>query len=912
MKTYKELLANKEDYLAHIPKNKSDKNFESLEEHSELVMEYIRQISSEFGLGDIIKRLISSSIEKDATQELNNLIEQLFFESVYFHDFGKVNPNFQNQKMKNSKFEINDFEFGSDHSFPGAVLFIDSFLSTCIEYENLKNAEKLTSVVFLLLFAGQISKHHSPFLTHSLDYVAEKFDFSEIDKKEILNQVFNLTKGVKLNDNSKYWANLAKDKKSGEQSWLQLKLRKFNDLNSKNDIHPFPLFALLKLHYSLLTASDYLATTHYMNQWAEPLSDFGTIKDDLRQRIIQNVRISKEYNKTVFDSIDNYQFTYPQEQSNENLNILRKELSIEVIQNIRRNASEKVFYIEAPTGGGKTNLSMLAAAELLEKNPEINNLYYVFPFTTLITQTYDALKETMGLDEDEIIQLHSKEGFKEKGDGNYGLDKKNHIDYLFLNYPLALLSHVKFFDVLKSNGKEKNYLLHRLANSIVVIDELQSYPPNIWDKLIYLIQNYAEYFNIRFILMSATLPKLDQLSNVVENICHLTNHKKAFFQNPNFCNRVEFDFSLLDWEIPEKEEKLEYLNRLGEFVLERSQVYSRKNDKYPGSVFTIIEFIYKQTATEFHSVMEKLSDGFYDEIFVLSGTILEPRRKEIIHYLKNEENRGKKVILITTQVVEAGVDIDMDLGFKDKSIVDSDEQLAGRINRNVNKPACKLYLFNCDNAEVIYKGDKRFQLLSNELCGLDKEILKSKDFDKLYNSVIGKIEKQNDRKYQVGFSDFESAMQTLNFPEVNDSFRIINQCSSSVFVPINLPVFVPNTENKVRNFTENEMSLLAGYGIATTTDTWVSGEKVFDLYASIVKQEADDFISKKTELKKLQGIMSQFVFSLMAHSKSMNLLLSGSRGEERMGMFYLTHWKDDEIYDFHFGLIEKDEPAIIL
>jgi CRISPR-associated endonuclease/helicase Cas3 len=368
----------------------------------------------------------------------------------------------------------------------------------------------------------------------------------------------------------------------------------------------------------------------------------------------------------------------------------------------------------------------------------------------------------------------------------------------------------------------------------------------------------------------------------------------------------------LDWDIPEKGEKEAYLYKLGNEVVIKSKDYAQSNIKYPNSVFTIIEFIYKKTATDFYSVIEELADGFFDEIFVLSGTILESRRKEIIHYLKFPENRDKKVILITTQVVEAGVDIDMDLGFKDKSIVDSDEQLAGRINRNVNKPACKLYLFNCDKAEVLYKCDERFRLLESDLAGLDREILQSKDFDKLYDVVMNKIDKQNKRTSQQNFTDFSLAMQKLDFPEVNNAFKIINQQSTSVFVPMEIDVYVPGTNNEKRNFTEKELELLERYNIVQPNDLKVSGEKVFDLYQRLIIQENDDFIEAKTELKKLQGIMSQFVFSLMTRSISMEKLVLGTHGEESLGMFYLSHWKEDGVYDYKFGLIEKGEAAIIL
>ena len=899
MQSINDLVKQANNYWAHLPSKESDKKNETLEEHSNLVFSYTQDLIEEYRLKDIIQRLLLNCFDINWSEKSITLLYDLFLESIYFHDLGKINPNFQVVKMKNPTFKQKQLKFGSDHSFPGYVLFIQNKFHDAAKIEDDDEFDIYVTLICLLGF--QISKHHSPYLDDVTSYLEYKFDYSDKDIDQYLMDIIKILEYTNFEEHPEF--KLREIEKISEVVKGTLNA----NLNA-----PFPLFALMKLHYSLLTASDYLATTHYMSNWKNSLTDLGKISEELRNRIIQNVQTTKEYNQKVFNQINGFDFTYPTEPNNENMNRLRQELSVEVIHNIRKNKEKKVFYIEAPTGSGKTNLSMLAAAELLKQHKDISNLYYVFPFTTLITQTYDSLKETMGLEEDEIIQLHSKEGFKEKAEGEYGQDKKNHIDFLFLNYPVALLSHVKFFNILKTNSKQDNYLLHRLANSIVVVDELQTYPPKIWDKLIFFIQNYADYFNIRFILMSATLPKLDKLSTAATDICYLTNHKKEFFQNPNFCKRVEFDFSLLEWETPERQEKADYLNKLGMFVIEQSKDYAFKNAKYPDSVFTIIEFIYKQTATEFYSVIKTLSDGFFDKIFVLSGTILEPRRKEIIYYLKNPDNRNKKIILITTQVVEAGVDIDMDLGFKDKSLVDSDEQLAGRINRNVNKPECKLYLFNCDNAEILYKGDERYKLLQNELAGLDREILQTKDFDKMYDAVIKKIDKKNDRVYQQGFSNFKHDMLLLNFPEIDREFQIINQQSSSIFVPINLDVFVPGTENKERNFSEKEILFLEKYNVLPLNDKTVSGEKVFELYEQLIKQKEVDFIAAKTEVKKLQGIMSKFIFSLMTHSKSMQNLVLGSHGNERMGMYYLSHWEEDETYDYEFGLSEKNEAAIIL
>ena len=908
MKTYQTIFSTPEKYLAHLPKGEKIQSTETLLEHSDLVLYYAQKVCENCGLNRVIEKVITGGNESSSS-ELKTVVYDLFFQSIYFHDFGKINPNFQRKKMNNSNFKSSNYEFGSDHSYPGVLMFINANLSDIIENKELSNNERLTAVIFLFLFCQTIAKHHSPYLTAAFQFIRERLDFSVETETVSLSQVLEILKELENIEPSKYWSTISQGDASQNVSWIIKKVNKFNE--QREVLNPFPLFALLKLHYSLLTASDYLATTHYMNSWETPLDDFGQINDELRQRIIRNVQSTKSYNRSVFENFDGFEFIYPIQTSNENLNRLRQELSVEVIQNIRKNKDKNVFYIEAPTGGGKTNLSMLVAAELLAADSGISNLYYVFPFTTLITQTYKAVKETMGLEEDEMIQFHSKGGFKEKDD-QYGQEKKNHIDYLFLNFPVALVSHVRFFDILKTNSKESNYLLHRLANSIVIVDELQSYPPKIWDKLIYFIQNYALYFNIRFILMSATLPKLDKLSNVATDICYLTNHKQQFFRNPNFCNRVSFDFSLLDWPAPEKEEKAGYLRRLAGVVVEKSKEYAESNSKYPDSIFTIIEFIYKQTATEFYSIVKEEAGAFFDELFVLSGTILEPRRKEIIHYLKDESNRNNKVLLITTQVVEAGVDIDMDLGFKDQSLVDSDEQLAGRINRNVNKQGCKLYLFNCDNAEVLYKGDKRFQLMQAELSGTEEEILQSKDFDLMYDRVIAKIDRQNDRKYQQGFSDFQNYLKMLDFPEVNQNFQIINQQSTSVFVPMSLPVYIPGIDQKERNFSEKEISFLEKYHVVEEGEQEVSGEKVFELYERLIQQKEDDFIAVKIDLKKLQGVMSQFIFSLMTYSKSVEKLVLGAHGEERMGIYYLSHWKEDEVYDYKFGLTENNEPAIIL
>src|SRR5690606_31168898 len=215
---------------------------------------------------------------------------------------------------------------------------------------------------------------------------------------------------------------------------------------------------------------------------------------------------------------------------------------------------------------------------------------------------------------------------------------------------------------------------------------------------------------------------------------------------PNFSGRVAFNFDYFD------RTDLE-LSEIAERWLVESQSYSKKdfgNAKPLDSVYTIIELIFKKTASECYSIIKETD--LFDEIFLLSGTIPPHRRKEIINFLKNKNNRKKKFLLITTQVVEAGVDIDMDLGFKDRSLIDSDEQLAGRINRNVNKKDCVLFLFNYDKESTIYGDDKRLELTRKHIDTEQyKEILNNKDFDRLYDIVINDRDRWNNAKMTENF-----------------------------------------------------------------------------------------------------------------------------------------------------------------
>jgi len=360
------VITNAEKYYAHIDGTKS---IETLVEHIDLVLEYARKIVIKQNIDKVIDILCFSVTS--GNKEVANYIKLLFAGAIAFHDLGKINPNFQSEKMGNYQFEKLRLSIGSQHSVLSSFLFLHYFGQDINNNSSFCKETKILLFAIIHLFCYPILKHHSSALGNETNFSSELFkelfqflQNSSVSLPEVASQ--------KLLTESERWIRQLDESKS------------------------FTLFALLKLNYSLLTASDYYATNEYMADIK--VEDFGLIDDGLRTKIRQNFRTKKLYNKDLFLRFEDFQnkpFGELQEKSGANLNYLRQKLNVEVISTLRDTIDNSWYYIEAPTGAGKTNLSLACISELLEKDKSLNKVFYVFPFTTLITQTFSGIKETI-------------------------------------------------------------------------------------------------------------------------------------------------------------------------------------------------------------------------------------------------------------------------------------------------------------------------------------------------------------------------------------------------------------------------------------------------------------------------------------------------------------------------------------
>jgi CRISPR-associated endonuclease/helicase Cas3 len=574
------------------------------------------------------------------------------------------------------------------------------------------------------------------------------------------------------------------------------------------EIPHFEFYILNKLLFSLLVSSDYYATTDYMS--GLKTDDFGVFSNSKKQELTE-----------LFST-----FTCKLK-SDKGINKLRNKMFQEAEENLLKNLDKNIFYLEAPTGSGKTITSINLALKLLENHEHLNKLLYIFPFNTLVEQTKnvfdDIFKNEFTIEViNSITPINVSEKDQEDTESKY---EKSYVNRLFFHAPAIITTHVALFDILFGTSKEDNFPLWQLANSVIILDEIQSYNNHLWWYMVEFFDKYASLLNMKIIIMSATLPKLDFFLEEKNNFVALIGDKKKkdLFQNALFKDRVKINF-LLD-----KTEKMT-IPKLVELL--KGQPKEKK---------ILFEFIKKQSAREFYNAIK---DEF-ENVYELSGDDNKAYRQYVINKSKNEN-----LIIVATQVIEAGVDIDMDIGFKDISTIDSEEQFMGRINRSCLNNGV-VYFFDMDDAEKIYRGDNRLGL---DLYALKyQDILKNKEFDVYYGEVLERI-KTDKSKFKCGLMTshnyFEEAIKKLNYKKIKEEMTLIKSDTFTLYFPFLIELSQYKGVKEFENLDENFI-----------TDGKLDGQKVWDEFCLLDTLEG----FSKREYKKsiLNSLMQFFTFSIL-------------------------------------------------
>ena len=817
-----ELVNSPSLFYAHI----KDGRVETLKEHSDLVVKYFMNIFNSKNLEDCFLNFENNYL-KEISEEGRLLFRKLLINVFIFHDLGKINPNFQKDKLKNKiniKLDISD----SNHSNISSVLYFDYFIN---DVKSLEKKEMKVLRTILILNAYIISRHHSP-LGEFNSYLEKYSDNSSSESAQDILELFQ--------DNSLYKEDIHSD--YNKLNKIYKRVRTNLEKSTKNEA--IYRYAYMKLVYSLLLASDFYATSEFSTGTA--VKDFGNIHN------IDEIYL--EYKDTeIYKSIRDYESNeyHKKDKKYEDINSLRSELFLDAENKIAENKDSNIFFLEAPTGSGKSNTGFNLSFKLME-GTNLKKIFYIYPYNTLVEQNRESLtkifKDNINILSNisvvnSINPIKASKNVKNNEEVDY---KKSLLDRQFLNYPIVLSTHVNLFNIMFSCDKGDSFALYQLANSVIVLDEIQSYKSIIWGEIISFLQVFAKFINIKIIIMSATLPDLEKFVND-KNIVKLIDNRDKYFKNPLFKDRVKINYELLN------------SNNINEDLFNKVISKANKNK-------VLVEFIRKDSAYNFYERLKDY-DGIKPVVELITGDDNEIDRKKILNRINSQEVKEKGIILVATQVVEAGVDIDMDIGFKDISKLDSEEQFMGRLNRSCLRSGL-VYFFNMDSGKSIYKEDVRIQ---KELTLEDdeiREILKNKDFDQYYNKVISIIKRIfNDSISDTNLEKFFSEdVAFLNCKEIQKRMKLIDDDRIKTTVFVNRELELDNGEK-------------------------IIGSNVWNEYCSLLDNNEMEYSEKRV---KLSGVMSKlvlFTYEIMADNE---FIYNDKRGDIyyiENGEQYFVHGK---------------------
>lgn len=453
------------------------------------------------------------------------------------------------------------------------------------------------------------------------------------------------------------------------------------------------------------------------------------------------------------------------EQTENELNDIRSKLT--KVAGSTLPDSGNCFAMSAPTGSGKT-FACLAFADSMQKHSQCpRRVLYCLPYTSIIDQNHNEIAKVIqanGNDAgnpDFLLKHHHLMDFsRENRDENYDLHDYMNDNLVANSWNAACVvsTFVQLFHSLIGYRNSMVRKLHNIVNSIILLDEVQSLPPKYYPLLRHVFRVLATRFDTIILTCTATQPFIYEPATFVEI------SPANLFDHPVF-KRVELRINSQP-------------RSLSEFVEELNL------DGAPNALFVMNT---KRSAIELYRLLKQIYDDFY-EIHCLTTFHTPITRIDKIAEIKTALNRGKPVILVSTQLIEAGVDISFQRVYRDFGPLDSVIQVAGRCNRHgeYGNLGGKMVLLNLHREEktyasyvydsyLLYKtkavfGDKQ-RIESLEFPNVIQAYYRSLEFSADANALMNAIKEMN---YD---QDYRDQMAIQRFKLIEDQY-----CSQSLYI----------------------------------------------------------------------------------------------------------------------------------
>lgn len=441
----------------------------------------------------------------------------------------------------------------------------------------------------------------------------------------------------------------------------------------------------------------------------------------------------------------------------------RRQAADIILSNYSLNKGSRLFTLTAPTGIGKTLISLELALNI-QSDRNYERVIYTIPFTSIIDQTAEIFERIYP---EKVSVHHYKTDFTKNNTdeitNNY--DRQKYITESWSGgFILSTLYQLCF--ALFSSDNSDNIKFQALRKSVIVIDEVQAIHPDLWKAFKELLPVLAERLDASFVLMSATMPIITRKEKSVE-----LADKEMFYISKN---RYRLEYLLLEQE-----------DRIAELANKILDQYNSGR-----SVVCVVNTI-KTCKQLYRAIKTKNADAF-----CLNSYMLPDHRKQNIKKLTEEgSNKVRNKILISTQVIEAGVDLDFDTGFRELAPLSSIIQTAGRVNREGCHQSADVFIFDNLTNFCIYS-DIQMNATQNSLMEILKKVsLEEKDILPVCKKYFSNL----DLQLGSGEARFNKGVKKFDFDEIDALLKDCFDEKGNITVSVAVGVDLKKLEETLKN-----------------------------------------------------------------------------------------------------------------
>ena len=491
---------------------------------------------------------------------------------------------------------------------------------------------------------------------------------------------------------------------------------------------PFSKQFYTRMLFSCLVDADFLDTETFMNHGKHPEAlrgQYAALKD-LKPRFDQYIAELREKPKNE-------------------INDKRNEILNDCLE--AGKGEPGLYSLTVPTGGGKTISSLAFALEhATYKKNDMKRIIYVIPYTSIIEQNARVFREILG--NENVIEHHSGIQADEDQDmeENEALRKKLLATENW-DAPVIVTTAVQFFDSLFSNKPSKCRKLHSIADSVIIFDEAQMIPLAYLKPCVCAIAELVRHYHATAVLCTATQPSLNPMFRdynknlTVREICHNVAALQTFFRRVHFEDAGKID-----------------MDSVAKSLTEQNQVLCIVNKKVTA------QQIFQKLPTE----------GSYH----LSTWMTPDHRTRVLKEIRERLIDGLPCRVVSTSLMEAGVDVDFPQVWREKAGLDSILQAAGRCNREGKHSAeeSKVVLFSLDGGVPKHM---RPNLTAAEIALEDAA---HPDESPVIEAYFNQLYRMNGEKGLDAKSILDSCGKYA-FETIANNFHLIDSDTCTVFTP---------------------------------------------------------------------------------------------------------------------------------